>query len=577
MTIKDITFCIARGILKIAANVYYSSIIIENEEFVPEDGIPTFICCNHPNSLTGNNQKFYLSSLSRKKRKHVRITCKDTLFKMNFLYWAFNTMLNSVPIMRRREYGDKIDNTEAFANLIKSLEKGDSVILFPEGYSRYNSTAGNFLMGVSNITSEVLTRNRSNSDFKINILPLSINYAHREKFRSNMIITCHRPIVLNPIDNEDLIIDKNNIKDSQRQAPFKPAKSLTLAMDKIIRNGILDSPNWEYIEYAHTARNLYCSYGLDITFGNYIRLTKRFLDVFARQEKQIEKEKKINYEKEKDLNVDRYVFEDNGKEDKITKLGPLDFNKVEKSIDIDQLNKSLKEYQDILDKIKIKDAKLISKESLGKSISIIIVETLLLFIYLLFLIPYCIIWLPILIIGKKYERKAMTSGDLEDNFDEIAQKKILSGLVVVLCWYSIFIFITLFTLNITYFLGVVIGYPLIMVLGVIILENYSRSQRNIMYNIRLIKLKYFQNDSYIKYLRIRDEIKFLYIVDLYNNIQILSRAMNLPSDSEVLKSNKNTLYSEESNIFYKIYIKLLRKEDWNDTLRTRDIIRYSKE
>ena len=54
-----------------------------------------------------------------------------------------------------------------------------------------------------------------------------------------MIITCHRPIVLNPVDHKDLIIDKNNIKDNQRQAPFKPAKSLTLAMDKIIRNGIL--------------------------------------------------------------------------------------------------------------------------------------------------------------------------------------------------------------------------------------------------------------------------------------------------------------------------------------------------
>jgi len=38
---------------------------------------------------------------------------------MNFVYWALNTMLDSVPIMRRREYGDKMDNCEAFANLIK--------------------------------------------------------------------------------------------------------------------------------------------------------------------------------------------------------------------------------------------------------------------------------------------------------------------------------------------------------------------------------------------------------------------------------------------------------------------------
>ncbi|OUM66458.1 hypothetical protein PIROE2DRAFT_59355 [Piromyces sp. E2] len=459
MNIKDITFIIGRVILKISADTYYSSIIVENEEFVPENGIPTFICCNHPNSLT-----VILTSLSRK-RSHIKITCKDTLFKMNFLYWAFNTMLDSVPIMRRREYGDKMDNTEAFANLIKALENGDAVLLFPEG-----------------------------------------------------------PIVLNPIDNKDLIIDKNNVKDNQRQAPFKPAKSLTLAMDKIIRNGILDSPNWEYIEYAQTARNLYYSYGLDITYGNYIRLTRRFLDVFARKERKIEKDQRMNYEKEKDLDVDRYVFDDNGKEDKITKLGPLDYDAIEKSIDIDQLTNDLKEYQDILDKIKISDSKLISNASLG---------------------------------------------DLEDNFDEIAQKKDLSGLVVILCWYIIFIIASLFTINIVFILAAIFGYPLVMFLGVIMLENYSRSQRNIMYNIRWIKLKYFQQDKYKDYLKIRN--------DLYDKIQILAKAMNLPSDPEILKSNKNTLYSEDRNMLYKIYIKLLRKEDWNDTLRTRDIIRYSKD
>jgi len=349
MTLKDLSFVLVRKLIKFAAGTYYSSIIVENEEFIPENGVPTFICCNHPNSLT--DAGIILTALSRK-RSHIKITCKDTLFKMNFVYWALNTMLDSVPIMRRREYGDKMDNVAAFANLIKALENGDAVLLFPEGYSRYNSTAGNFLMGVSNISSEILTNNVDNPNFKLNILPLSINYGHREKFRSNMIITCHRPIVLNPVDHKDLIIDKSNIKDNQRQAPFKPAKSLTLAMDKIIRNGILDSPNWEYIEYAQTARNLYHSYGLDITYGNYIRLTRRFLDVFARKERKMEEEKRLLNEKEKDLDIDRFIFDDQGKDDKITKLGPLDIETIEKLIDLDRLVEDLKTYQDILDKLK---------------------------------------------------------------------------------------------------------------------------------------------------------------------------------------------------------------------------------
>jgi len=424
-------------------------------------------------------------------------------------------------------------------------------------------------MGVSNISSEILTNNKDNPDFKLNILPLSINYGHREKFRSNMIITCHRPIVLNPVDHKDLIIDKNNIKDNQRQAPFKPAKSLTLAMDKIIRDGILDSPNWEYIEYAQTARNLYHSYGLDITYGNYIRLTRRFLDVFARKERKIEEEKRLLNEKEKDLNVDRFIFSDQGKDDKITKLGPLDMECIEKSIDLDQLVKDLKEYQDILDTIKIPDKKLISDESIGKSLISFLIEGSLSFIQIILLIPYFIVWLPIVIFGKKYERKAMKSGDLEDNFDEIAQKKGLSGVVIILLGYFIVTIFSLFTFNIIYILCTLIGFPFIMIIGVIILENYSRSQRNMMYNLRFIKLKYLHREKYLEYLKIRHE--------LYEKVQKLSKAMNLPSDPDTLKSDKNNLYSEDRSILFKIYINLLRKEDWNDTLRTRDIIRYSKD
>jgi len=103
---------------------------------------------------------------------------------------------------------------------------------------------------------------------------------------------------------------------------------------------------------------------------------------------------------------------------------------------------------------------------------------------------------------------------LEDNFDEIAQKKGLSGLVIILCWYVIFILASLITFNIVFILGAIFGYPLIMVLGIVILENYSRNQRNVMFNIRWIKLKYFQQDKYNKYLKIRDgKYKNYYILN----------------------------------------------------------------
>ena len=73
-----------------------------------------------------------------------------------------------------------------------------------------------------------------------------------------------------------------------------------------------------------------------------MRLTRRFLDVFLRKERKLEEEQRMAYEKEKDLNIDRYIFEDNGIDDKITKLGPLDYTAIDKIKDIDKLEEDLK-------------------------------------------------------------------------------------------------------------------------------------------------------------------------------------------------------------------------------------------
>jgi len=45
-------------------NVFYSSIIIENEEFIPPDGSPCIICANHSNSVM--DAVVLVTSVSRK-------------------------------------------------------------------------------------------------------------------------------------------------------------------------------------------------------------------------------------------------------------------------------------------------------------------------------------------------------------------------------------------------------------------------------------------------------------------------------------------------------------------------------
>ena len=55
---------------KIMLNVFYSSIIIENEELVPGDGNPCIICANHSNSVM--DAVVLVTSVSRKaSRTHL--------------------------------------------------------------------------------------------------------------------------------------------------------------------------------------------------------------------------------------------------------------------------------------------------------------------------------------------------------------------------------------------------------------------------------------------------------------------------------------------------------------------------
>lgn len=49
---------------KIMLNVFYSSIIIENEELIPDDGHPCIICANHSNSVM--DAVVLVTSVSRK-------------------------------------------------------------------------------------------------------------------------------------------------------------------------------------------------------------------------------------------------------------------------------------------------------------------------------------------------------------------------------------------------------------------------------------------------------------------------------------------------------------------------------
>lgn len=69
-------------------------------------------------------------------------------------------------------------------------------------------------------------------------------------------------------------------------------------MEEQIRGGTLDAPSWEILRVgtsplyniltiARTAQRLYAPLGTNLSLGEYVRLTQRFVDLFAHKKQRI--------------------------------------------------------------------------------------------------------------------------------------------------------------------------------------------------------------------------------------------------------------------------------------------------
>lgn len=103
----------------------------------------------------------------------------------------------------------------------------------------------------------------------------SINYLHREKFRSDVLVTFHAPIVLTPQQDPKLF---STNKDERTEA----IRKLTELLESTVRSNLLDAQDWQTVRLGHVARKLYGGdLGTRISLGQYVRLTRKFVAAFS--------------------------------------------------------------------------------------------------------------------------------------------------------------------------------------------------------------------------------------------------------------------------------------------------------
>ncbi|KAL0578291.1 hypothetical protein V5O48_003702 [Marasmius crinis-equi] len=460
----------------------------------------------------------------------LRLTAKSTQFgKKTFTSWLIESA-GTIPIQRRKDFenANEVDNSDVMLQLMQALEVGDAVCLFPEGMSRYHPTIAPFKTGVARLISDVLSRNRNNPDFKISISTCSITYMHRQHFRSDVLVTFHEPMIFTPKDNPELL----------KPIEYTAIRSLTAQMHQQISHGTLDSPSWGLIRTSKLAARIYAPLGTHMSLGDHVRVVRTYLDAF------------------KTVRADGDASQST----------PEDDRNIDKAL-ISQLESDLKAYQDQLAKWGLKDDR-IRREVLPRRTVIYRMTIRLTWASCLFVIsiPGLLLWLPVYATTYYAVHNFKKTGPIFDTYDEIAQYKLVYGLMSGIAVWGLGVLITL-----PFALVTSILIPALMWMSLRWMEDAVSSFRSFTALLRLFWIG-------------KPVLKQMYEQrrELHGRVMDMAISLDLPANPEEYfaavggkqKGRVRGLWESKAKYFS---IRRRRKRDWNETLRLYDKVDYPED
>ncbi|SJK97467.1 uncharacterized protein ARMOST_00719 [Armillaria ostoyae] len=515
-------YTLIRLLFRFVLKIFYGTIVIENPNYIPRTGKPCIVCANHSNSLT--DALLLVTSIHPSIRNMLRLTAKSTQFgRRTFTSWLIEAA-GTVPIKRRKDFpeGDT-DNTQAMTKLVEALEAGDAVCLFPEGMSRYHPSIAPLKTGVARLVSTVLSKHRDQPDFEVYVLNCSITYMHRQHFRSDVLVTFHPPMKFTPKDNPELL----------EPVDYTHIRSVTSDIHRQISSGTFDSPSWNLIRTSKLAARIYAPLGTHMSLGDHVRVARTFLEAF----------------KSADSGTTEGVAD---QEQDSEELLPL-------------LN-DLKSYQDRLSHWGIKDDRI--KRPLPRHT--ILYRMTIRFSWASLLLslsfPGLLLWTPVFLTTFYAVHEFKKTGPIFDTWDEIAQYKLVYGLISgLVVWLSV----VLMTLPIAIFTFFAV--PGLMWISLRWMEDSISSFRAF---AALFRLLWVGKPTWLAMKEVRTQ--------LHGRVKALAISLELPPDPEAYfakaggkeKGSVGSSWDSKRRYFS---IRRRRKRDWNETLRLYDKVDYPDE
>lgn len=257
-----------RSAFRVASNIFYATTEVNGLENLPKEGDATILCFNHGNSLGDPVM------LMRTTPRTISFCAKDALWKAP-LFGMMVRNSGAVPVYRAKDHGNKAKdfNQETFRAVYTALYEGRCVGFAPEGVSRFKPFMAPLKTGTAHIALEaVYQRMEIDPDFSVKIQPVGLQFTHREKFRSDAVVSYLKPIV----------VDKEWLKEGRFETRKDAAKALTDMINQALHAVTTNAPDWEYSRAAMTAMRLHQPHGTLMTLTEYVFLLRGWIEVFKR-------------------------------------------------------------------------------------------------------------------------------------------------------------------------------------------------------------------------------------------------------------------------------------------------------
>jgi glycerol-3-phosphate O-acyltransferase / dihydroxyacetone phosphate acyltransferase len=181
-----------RGFCALVVRVFYNRMEVEGARFLPAAG-PLVVCANHVSALA---DAVILQTASP---RPLHPLARSGLFA-NPILRPLLAVQGAVPVYRQQDVGaDTTKNAASFARCVTLLERGEALLIFPEGQSHSDPSLRPFKTGAARIALAALQSPRTVAP----LVPAGITFSARGRFRGAVLVQFGSPLDARPLLGEE--------------------------------------------------------------------------------------------------------------------------------------------------------------------------------------------------------------------------------------------------------------------------------------------------------------------------------------------------------------------------------------